>query len=434
MSGLHRADPRAASASPPLPHLKVVEFSCGEGNTAYVCLAVSGYNGAHGVDPSIHRNEIMEPRSDGMPWVDPNDIVPARIYIGIKGLDASGEPADDFLSRNGLAFGKVYGFAVPDNTTAVRDEFHKTAAKGDVVDGAFLAIDWMLNGTADDFQTDYAWEFQEPPAANASMSYWTAMGPHEGGKKMEHNAEDPRGNSRFIQGSTAGYMGTYLMDLSGLSAPATGKAEGALAALPVSIPTVYTVVQGETSIVDQIELGGKGITADGGNQTVMNDGDTVHETFEDIDGLYWFAASDGDYLIIQEDGGNIFGERMFISQLTEGTEPLTYYFIAQAGGENNTRMLAEVGVPAGTWGEARSSEFSGAVDFSPFLAMQNGTYVVPADDTTGLVRAAAQLVPINEKTLGIGLQMHGLYSGVIDDLGADRGGAVYGYVPNIPVA
>merc|ERR1712050_703432 len=75
-------------------------------------------------------------------------------------------------------------------------------------------------------------------------------------------------------------------------------------------------------------------------------------TFEDIDGFEAFATKDGStYSIIQEDGGNLFGERMFIyeNSLTYGTSPTSKPFklVAQSGGSMNSRMLAGVDVPAG---------------------------------------------------------------------------------------
>ena len=49
-------------------------------------------------------------RPDGSNYVFPKYVVPARVYVGVKGRDATGAVATDFLSRNGLAYGKVYGF------------------------------------------------------------------------------------------------------------------------------------------------------------------------------------------------------------------------------------------------------------------------------------------------------------------------------------
>merc|ERR1712167_373328 len=114
------------------------------------------------------------------------------------------------------------------------------------------------------------------------------------------------------------------------------------------------------AITAPIELGGKGRKANGEYQTHMSDSYKVEEdgtvsdsaktTYEDIDGFEWVAAAgaaDG-YFIVQEDGGNDFGERTFIAEARLDGTPMTYYFIAMSGGDDNTRMLAGVGVPAGT--------------------------------------------------------------------------------------
>jgi hypothetical protein len=64
-------------------------------------------------------------------------------------------------------------------------------------------------------------------------------------------------------------------------------------ALPTSIGASYTIIEGESDITARVMLKGKGKRADGGVQTKMNDG-TDKVTFEDIDGLEWIAAADGE--------------------------------------------------------------------------------------------------------------------------------------------
>ena len=66
----------------------------------------------------------------------------------VTGSDA---PADDFLARNGLRYGKVYGFAVDMSESGptgglMRDAFHKPRANGAQVDGKFVAINWQWDG------------------------------------------------------------------------------------------------------------------------------------------------------------------------------------------------------------------------------------------------------------------------------------------------
>ena len=416
---------------------KIVEFNCGHPD--YVCFSPSGYNGAffdgrHDVKYPI--KEGVRP-SDGMNYTWPQDVVPARIYIGKKGYNASGMPATDFLSRNGLAYGQLYGFGTELNLTTDgldRDAWHKAEGRttGDSVEGAFYSIPWRWDGVVKPFVEDGSWDFQVDPAPG--INFWNAAGNDASGKKTEHNSPDPYGNPRFVQGSTAGYMGIY--DLTGiLDAITTADAADEF---PTMIPATYHNLQGEVSIVSQVVLGGQGMYAHGGNATMNydNPNDLPGEgtaTFEDIDGLEWFAAAGSDlgYILIQEDSGNDYGERMFITPVSL-TEPLTYYLVAISGGPLNTRMLAGVGIPAGTNSKADSHEFSGTMDMSGILAKNpDGSFVCSAGDGY-CKRQQEALVPINDKIIGIGLQAHNLFAGLIETFKGDRGGQVYAYKPSLP--
>ena len=263
------------------------------------------------------------------------------------------------------------------------------------------------------------------------------------------------------QGSTAGYMGIYAM--SGLKDQLAGTPKGTF---PASIDATYELIEGETDITQRIVLGGKGVRADGGDQTKMRDSSADKSTFEDIDGLEWcafgakhvlvwdtythtnhlicgaaslsplkasdgssvrrFAAKDGrDFVVIQEDGGNRYGERTFLFELpTVASKLPEYYFLAQSGGAWNTRMMAGVSIPAGTHGRAAAHEFSGASDFS-------GTFT--QTELGGQARREAEMeVDINDKYLCFGLQAHTIREGVVKYFGADRGGQLYAFKPNLP--
>jgi hypothetical protein len=120
---------------------KIVEFNCG--HSAYVCFAPSGYNGAFNVDRTAEaaRKNTFGLRPDGTPYVFPQYVVPARVYVGVKGRNALGQPATDFLSRNGLAYGKVYGFATDVASTTggrFQEDWHlNVATNGMTVSGGF---------------------------------------------------------------------------------------------------------------------------------------------------------------------------------------------------------------------------------------------------------------------------------------------------------
>jgi hypothetical protein len=410
---------------------KAVEVNCGNAN--YVCVSPSGYNGNFGsaakAGQVVRKQAQKAKRADNTDWVFPQDIVPARMYIGAKGYHADGTACGtscNFLEKNGLAYGKVYGFAV-ENSVADRDTFHKGAFRnttGTITNGVWAATAWQWDGTVKNMEEADTWEFQESPMVNGASvtthKFWTAKGRDAAGAKTEHNSPYPGSGQygTFVQGSTAGYYGIYSTPT--LKTTLDGLAAGAL---PQSISgATYEMIEGESKVDDRIELNGKGKRADGKYSTLMNDG-TDKTTFEDIDGLEWIKASDGEYFIIQEDGGNRYGERMFISKRPAANVLSQYHFIAQAGGSKSSRSLANVGVPVKTMGNPTAYEFSGVADLSGILKQTT---------MGGFARRAAEAtVAINEKLIALGLQAHGINRGIIQAFGLDRGGQVFVYQPKI---
>jgi len=197
---------------------KIVEVSTG--TTDWVAFSPSGYNGAFGSQAkTTEKRNAQYTRSDGNPYVWPQNIVPARIYIGKKNSKKDGTAdSTNFMARNGFEHGATYGFAVDCSVvTADRDTWHKTAVDGDKVEGAFYKLKWTHTpGDVKAFEHDGSWEFQDAPdGAPAGWCWWNARGKDKGGKKTEHNSPDPRGNPRVMQGSTGGYFGIY--DFSGVT-------------------------------------------------------------------------------------------------------------------------------------------------------------------------------------------------------------------------
>lgn len=406
-------------------HEKVVEVN--SGHQGYVAFVPSGYNGAFGISRGAvldARNSLYS-RTDGNPYVWPQDIVPTKLYIGKKNTDKEGNADSiDFLARNGFEHGALYGFAVDCTVTASRDAWHKTASAGDTVRGAFYKLRWQAQrGVVRGFEHDGSWEFQDAPrGAPAGWCFWNSNGKDRRGAKTEHVSPDPRGGQRVLQGSTAGYFGIY--DFSSLPSLLGSS-------FPDSIPATYTVYQPESDVRNLIELGGAGIRADGNNQKMMRDSSRDKSTFEDVDGMEWIAAADGqDYFIIHEDGGNWYGERKFLAKVGI---PMKYYFVAQSGGRANTRELAGVSSVAGVHGGAGSHEFSGAFDLSGLLRKDaSGNFALPVKDVTGKKRELEAATPINEKTIAVNLQAHTNRAGFAVTFGSDRVSQVLAYRPRLP--
>lgn len=150
--------------------------------------------------------------------------------------------------------------------------------------------------------------------------------------------------------------------------------------------------------------------------------------------MEWIASSDNPngYVVLQEDSGNDFGERTFISKVEIGS-PMTYYFIAMSGGDDNTRTKGGVAVPAGSAGSPNTHEFSGVIDISGMLAKgSSGKYIASAGNGHSK-RVAEAKVPIDEKMIAFGLQAHSINKGVISALRGDRGGQIYAYKPSSEV-
>ena len=431
---------------------KIVEVNCG--HTAYVCFAPSGYNGAFGsyigngssYSGVAAAKNALGLRPDGTRYVSPQDVHPARIYVGVKGRNATGHPATDFLSRNGLAYGQVYGFATNVAQTTggryLEDWSKNVATPGQTVAGGFYPIDWRWNGTVTSFLHDGSWAFQHKTFDG--LYFWNNGGNSPGSTfdrvascKTEHNSPDPYGGARVLQGSTCGFFGIY-----DFSSEIFAKLEAARLAgtwFPTRIAATYTVLQPETSVVNQIQLGGKGKYANG-NDARYNfriSGGVVSApipSFRAVDGLEWIAAagSTNGYVIIQEDSTSPLGERTFISKVRTDGVPMTYYFIAFAGGHFNTRMLARVGVPALTAASPTGHEFSGIIDLSGMLARDaSGNWIATAG-VGATKRMAERLVPINNKTIVLGMQAHQQTAGIIRAMGGDRGGQLYTYKPQLP--
>lgn len=414
---------------------KVVEVNTG--STDFVGFVPSGYNGAFGDSfPHVvaYRNGNYT-RTDGHPYVWPQNILPTRLYIGKKNTDKDGNAnSTDFLARNGFEFGALYGFATDCSAGTPgahgRDAWHRdTATPGATVAGAFYKLRWQdTPGQVRDFVHDAGWEFQDAPeGAPAGWCFWTAAGANTSGSKTEHVSPDPRGGLRVLQTSTAGYFGIY--DFSGL----TGLLSGG--DFPQSVPATYTCLQPESDIRHMIELGGAGLYADGQNATVNPDKgqNPGKETFEDIDASEWIAAKDGeDYIVIHEDSGNDFGERKFLAKVGA---PMEYYFVAMSGGSKNSRSLAMVSAVEGVMKSPASHEFSGATDLSALLAKNtDGTFKLSPGDVTGASRSIEAEVPINEKSLAITLQAHSNWGGWTTSFSPDAAGQVLLYRPALPEA
>jgi hypothetical protein len=242
----------------------------------------------------------------------------------------------------------------------------------------------------------------------------------------------------LIHSSTCGYFGHLYVENFPETLDANIDGD-----FPSSFDATYYVYQGERDVTSQIELGGQGVyTLDplrdatrnwdsAGYNKTMGEGKV---TFEDIDGLeVVMGPNEVIYAILQEDSGNFLGERQFITGPLEheddGVE-LTYYFISFSGGDENTRMVEGVGIPAGVTTSANSHEFSGIFDLSGLIAKDaDGNFLISAADSGKAKRDADAATEINDKYIYLSLQAHNHDGGLVEAMRADRGGQWLVYQP-----
>ena len=212
--------------------------------------------------------------------------------------------------------------------------------------------------------------------------------------------------------------------------------------LPKSFDGEYFVYQGELDVTSQIELGGKfkyTDDADGNRRDATRNWDSTDEdgkvTFEDIDGLEMIYTPTGMHVVLQEDSGNRLGERCLISSPLEHDDDgkeLTYYMVAVSGGSENTRMMEGVGIPAGANAGAGAHEFSGIFDLSGLLRKEGGSFALSANEKGYRKREEDAQVELNDKYIILNLQASNFEAGAMKHFGADTGGQIMIYKPNLP--
>ncbi len=191
-----------------------------------------------------------------------------------------------------------------------------------------------------------------------------------------------------------------------------------------------------------LETGGKGKGHIGPNNP---DGTLTHAThledgearMDQPDGLQWIKASDGDYLIVDEDSGNDYGERKYVLPIDSETLQLeeegTGYFLASAGGSLNPRATAEVAAIPGTFTRATSSEFSGSWNVTHLVqTKEDGSFYTQEEIAGTGAEEIIQQYSLEEQTL-IGVVQHrGESSGIIEERQADQGGQIFMFNIDIP--
>ena len=383
-------------------------------HTDYVVLVMAGYN--HGLEPA-----------------------PLRIYVGRKGLDASGKAvemdgsgSDAFLARNGLLFGKIYGLAVKnedfaalgieaiDLNSQMLDAYMTNPNAADAFDGAFVASSYQWGG----------WD-HSVAVKDTDMARWIEASKQlegltflVGDSKTEHPAGDPDiTRTRYVQNMThkGGMLAIELPNIAEELAAAGG---GLPEMLTASVVRTLAAVDGALTL----EVGGKGVKH-GGQGTHATAKNGRSQTVAP-DGLYWVKAADADVLIVDEDSGNDYGERKFALVIDPATmmpnEAGRGYFLAAAGGKKNPRSKAGVGAYPGAFTKANSAEFSGTWNLTALLARKADGAFYTRDEIAGTgAQAIAGALPLDAQVLMGVVQNRAESGGPVAKVQADRGGQLF---------
>lgn len=372
---------------------------------------------------------------------------PLKIYIGKKGLDASGHPVDQddpgvperdkFLARNGLLYGKIYGMAVengsyaelgidsPDPSAKMLDAYITDPGAADEFSVRFYPTSyqwkgWGLRNAVAVKDTEmFKWETEQP----AGYTYFN------GDTKTEHPAVDPDPNKfRYIQNLTqeGGLLGIEFTDLvAELAADedlpdfVSAEARRIVAAVPGAL---------------SLEVGNKGIKPNGETHATDRNGEAKTTA---PDGLHWVKTADADVLIVDEDSGNPQGERKFALVLDPETlelaQPRTGYFLASAGGAANPRAEASAAAYPGTFSRATSAEFSGSWNVTALLARKPDGSFYSLEELAGRgEQMVNQSVRLEDSTMVGVVQMKGESGGSVAAFRNDQGGQCFAYQLDIP--
>lgn len=386
---------------------------------------------------------------------------PNRIYIGIKDKLADGtaidyntaSARDSFLARNGLLHGKIYGLALSDATYTTLG-INPDADQDLLIDDK-SADSYLKSATAPDniqgrfYGTSYKWEgFDKPKAVkDTDMNLWEKAAEQPTGykfftadSKVEHSAVDPDTSKvRFVQNMTAsgGILG---FDLTSTISQELIAANGALPQyLSVNVNRVLPAIEGaltlDTNGAGEAHVGKNNL--DGSQTAALHLGGTAAAAKAVApDGLLWVKNDDGDFLIVDEDSGNVAGERKYVLSLDSTTLALkekgTGDLLAIAGGADNPRAKAKVAAMEGAFTKATGAEFSGSWNVTGLVARKaDGSFYTPEELQGNKVQTIANEIPLSEQLFIGVVQMGGESSGQVKDVKADYGGQIFQYTVDL---
>lgn len=373
------------------------------GHEDYVLIVTSGYN--HGQEPS-----------------------PLKVYIGMKDrlpdgsmIDyATASERDSFLARNGLLFGKLYGMAVANDVAATLVTEPDPTAK--MIEEYIGNEDAPASFDAMFVPTSYQWGGFDAPVAvqDTEMMLWEAEDEQpeghiyfNGDSKVEHVAGDPSGQARYFANMTQN-GGLFAVDFGAIEFDGEN--------LPDALPAAVTRTVGAWDGALTLETGGEFMTAEGDASIHVEAGEAKMVA---PDGLYWSLTADGNYLIVDEDSGNDYGERKYVLTMDDDMNVSAGHLLAIAGGEFSSRYQAGVSALGGAFTKPGTTEFSGSWPVTALIATKDDGSFYTMDELAGMGRQDIRgAIPTAEQTYVGTIQARPESSGLVEANGGDAGGQI----------
>jgi hypothetical protein len=149
------------------------------------------------------------------------------------------------------------------------------------------------------------------------------------------------------------------------------------------------------------------------------------------DGLYWSKTADGDYLIVDEDSGNDFGERKYVLTIDADMNVTDAHLLAIAGGKHSPRYQAGVSALGGAFTKPGTTEFSGSWPVTALIERKADGSFYSMEELKGTARQDIRgKIPTSEQTFVGVVQARPESSGAVAQNGGDAGGQIFMFTMN----
>ena len=149
------------------------------------------------------------------------------------------------------------------------------------------------------------------------------------------------------------------------------------------------------------------------------------------DGLYWIQTSDGNFLIVDEDSGNDYGERKYVLTIDSNLNVTNAHLLALAGGKFSSRYQSKISALGGAFTKVGTAEFSGSWPVTALIARKSDGSFYSINELKGTARQDIRSkISTSEQTFIGVVQARPESSGDVEKNGGDAGGQLFVFQMN----